>query len=288
MDAMKLSINTYVYECARVPIQKALSSVKKMGFSLVDFAGINSGDPTQMNVEERKNTVKLMKDLSLRVSQFQLAHTQQLASSDPALRVKGLDYMKRCAEFVKELGGKEMLVWWGCGVLEFSIPREQSWMNAVNSMKEFCAWCDPDELIVELELEPHNYSFLNSTTTMVKMIEDVNARNLYSNVDIGHMSINREGPIAIEKFGRRILHAHISETDTFEHTNGIIGTGHVDYPAYFQKLFELGIEENCERAGVPCSAGIEMGEKIGDVDDPEAWIRESLAYLRKILPELTL
>lgn len=285
---MKLSLNTYVYECARVPITQALQSVSKLGFTLVDFAGINSGDPTLMSPQQRREIIKQMQDLGLQCSQFQLAHTQQLASSNPALRAKGVDYMKRCAEFVKELGGKQMLVWWGCGVLEFAIPREQSWMYAVNTMKEFCTWCEPDGLIVELELEPHNFSFLNSTATMVKMVEDVNTSNIYSNVDIGHMSINREGPIAIEKFGRRILHAHISETDSFEHTNSIIGTGNVNYPAYIHKLFELGIEENCRRLGVPCAAGIEMGEKIGGVDDPERWIRQSLEYLRTILPELTL
>jgi sugar phosphate isomerase/epimerase len=285
---MKLSLNTYLYECARVPIQKALPSVKKFGFSLVDFAGINSGDPTLMNAVQRKEIVSMMNDLGLKLSQFQLAHTQQLASSDALLRAKGIDYMKRCADFVKELGGKQMLVWWGCGVLEFAIPREQSWMNAVNSMKEFCSWCEPDGLIVELELEPHNFSFLNSTATMVKMVEDVNTSNIYSNVDIGHMSINREGPIAIEKFGRRILHAHISETDSFEHTNSIIGTGNVDYPVYINKLFELGIEENCKKLGVPCAAGIEMGEKIGGVEDPDRWVKESLAYINKILPELEL
>ena len=285
---MKLSLNTYLYECARVPIQKALPSVKKFGFSLVDYAGFNSGDPTLMNAEQRREIVSMMNDLGLKLSQFQLAHTQQLASSDASLRAKGMDYMKRCADFVKELGGKQMLVWWGCGVLEFAIPREQSWMYAVNSMKEFCSWCEPDGLIVELELEPHNFSFLNSTATMVKMVEDVNTSNIYSNVDIGHMSINREGPIAIEKFGRRILHAHISETDFFEHTNSIIGTGNVDYPVYIKKLFELGIEENCKKLGVPCAAGIEMGEKIGGVDDPERWIKQSLEYINKTLPELEL
>jgi sugar phosphate isomerase/epimerase len=285
---MKLSLNTYVYECARIPIQQALPEIRKLGFSLVDFAGIQSGDPTLMSADQRREIILQMKDLGLKLSQFQLAHTQQLASSDPTLRDKGVDYMKRCADFVQEMDGKQMLVWWGCGVLEFNIPRELSWMYAVNMMKEFCAWCESDGLIVELELEPHNFSFLNSTATMVKMVEDVNTHNLYSNVDIGHMSINREGPIAIEKFGRRILHCHISETDSFEHTNSIIGTGNVNYPPYIHKLFEVGIEENCLKLGVPCAAGIEMGEKIGGVDEPKRWIIASLEFLRKTLPEVTL
>jgi sugar phosphate isomerase/epimerase len=283
---MKLSLNTYVYECARVPIQVALASVKKMGFSLVDLAGINSGDPTLMTAAQRAEIIHRMQDLGLSLSQFQLAHTQQLASSDPALRAKGIDYMKRCAEFVQQAGGKEMLVWWGCGVLEFAIPREQSWMNAVNSMKEFCAWCEPDGLIVELELEPHNFSFLNNTAAMVKMVEDVNTRNIYSNVDIGHMSINREGPIAIEKFGRRILHTHISETDSFEHTNSIIGTGKADIKAYYERLLAMGFDADCERLGEAPVIDIEMGEPSRSVDDPDRWVSESLGYVHKVLPTL--
>jgi sugar phosphate isomerase/epimerase len=283
---MRLSLNTYLYECAKIPVSKALPEIAGLGFSLVDYACINSGDPTLMNTGERKEIVRIFRDNGLQLSQLQLAHTRDLASSDKALRAKGMDYMKRCAEFTLELGGKQMLVWWGCGVLEFAIPREQSWMNAVGTMREFCSWCLPHNLIIELELEPHNFSFLNSTACMVKMVEDVDTANIYSNVDIGHMSINREGPVSIEKFGRRILHAHISETDSFEHTNSIIGTGNVDYPAYIRKLFEVGIEENCRTLDVPCAAGIEMGEKIGGVDDPERWINDSLAFLARTVPEL--
>jgi hypothetical protein len=62
----------------------------------------------------------------------------------------------------------------------------------------------------------------------------------------------------------------------------------VDYPAYINKLFEVGIEENCRKQGITCAAGIEMGEKIGDVEDPEYWIQQSLEYLKRTLPELTL
>ena len=84
----------------------------------------------------------------------------------------------------------------------------------------------------------------------------------------------------------RLLHVHISETDTFEHTNSIIGTGNADFKAYIDKVIELGIEENCQKYGEACVAGIEMGEPGGEVDDPERWVRESLDYLAEILPEL--
>ena len=51
---------------------------------------------------------------------------------------------------------------------------------------------------------------------------------------------------------------------------------------------ELGIEENCARYGEAAVAGIEMGEPGGTVDDPDRWMRESMEYLGKVVPELTL
>jgi protein FrlC len=121
---------------------------------------------------------------------------------------------------------------------------------------------------------------------MAKAIEDIGMPNVVANVDIGHLCILREGPNSLEKLKNRILHVHISETDTFEHTNSIIGSGVADFKAYIDKVLELGIEENCRRYGEACVAGIEMGARGGFVDDADRWVRESLDYLAKIMPEL--
>ena len=104
---------------------------------------------------------------------------------------------------------------------------------------------------------------------------------------IGHFVINREGPQRLEKIKDKIIHIHLSETQGYDHTNSIIGTGTVDFPAYVHKAVELGIEKNCKRVGEPCIAGIEMGEPHFPVDNPDRWMQESLDYLAKTLPELT-
>ena len=111
--------------------------------------------------------------------------------------------------------------------------------------------------------------------------------NIFPNVDIGHLTITRESPACLEKLRSRILHVHLSETDTFAHTNSILGTGKADFRAYVDKVKELGIEENCRTFDEPCVAGIEMGEPGGHVDDPERWVKESLEYLARVLPEVT-
>jgi len=145
-------------------------------------------------------------------------------------------------------------------------------------------------MLVGIELEPHVYFICNNTSSLAKAIEDINMPNLYPNVDVGHLVITREEPIQLEKLKNRLLHVHLSETESFAYTNSILGTGIVDFKAYVDKMIELGIEENCSKYGEPCVAGIEMGsEASGDfVENPDYWVEESLNYLGKILPELTM
>ena len=120
-------------------------------------------------------------------------------------------------------------------------------------------------------------------------MEDLALPNVYPNVDVGHLVITREEPASLEKLKNKLLHVHLSETESFAHTNSILGTGAVDFKAYVDKLLELGIEENCKKYGEPCVAGIEMGSEAsgGFVEDPDRWVQESLDYLHKIMPYLT-
>jgi sugar phosphate isomerase/epimerase len=157
----------------------------------------------------------------------------------------------------------------------------------VAALREYAEWALPKGILIDLELDPHVYFIVNSTVKMAKVVEDVGMENIFPNVDIGHLEITREGPACLEKLRSRIIHVHLSETDTYAHTNSILGEGKADFRAYIDKVIALGIEENCVRLHEPCVAGIEMGEPGGHVDDPERWVKQSLAYLAKILPEIT-
>ena len=283
---MFLGINPYLFEEANVPITQTLKQVAKAGFRYVEYAAFKSGDPTAMNKKGRKEVLDIFKDNGLVCSQFQLAYVKDMAGPDKKARDQAVDYMKQCGEFCMELGGRLMLVWYGCGSVDPTIPREQSWLNAVDSLRRVAEWSLPNHLLIDLELEPTTYSIINSVDRMAKVIEDVGLPNINSNIDIGHFFLNREGPGTIDKLCRRMLHVHISETEGYEHTNSIIGTGAVPFKEYIDKVIVLGIEDNCRAAGVPCVAGIEMGSPLIPIDDPMRWVRESLKYLNRILPEL--
>jgi sugar phosphate isomerase/epimerase len=284
---MNLAFNTYVYEVAKWPIEKTLRSAKRLGFRYTEYAACGSGDPTLMSAKKRREVVKLHRELGLYSSQLLLANVEHMACPSAKTRQQVLDYMKRCSEFQLELGGRQVLVCWGCGVHLAEMLPEQAWLNSINSIRSLAQWGLRDGLLVDLEIEPHVFFILNSTDKAARMVEDIGLPNVFPNLDIGHFTINREAPHRIEKIKDKIIHIHLSETQGYEHTNSIIGTGTVDFASYVRKAVELGVEENCKRVNQPCIAGIEMGEPHYPVDNPDRWMTESLQYLAKHLPELT-
>jgi sugar phosphate isomerase/epimerase len=284
---MYLALNTFVHEVAGVPIEEALESASTFGFRFIEYAAYHSGDPTRMTRERRKAIVGQFRDLGLACSQLLLANTEHMASSERSARMATMDYMKACADFQLELGGKQVLVCWGCGVHEPDMMPEEAWLNMVSTIRAYAEWCLDRGVLIDLELDPHVYFVVNSTFKMALAIEDIGMANVFANVDIGHLCITREAPHRLEKLRDRMLHVHLSETDTYEHTNSILGTGKADFRAYVDKLVALGIEDVCAQHGEACVAGIEMGEPGGHVDDADRWVRDSLAYLKRVLPEVT-
>lgn len=258
--------------------------------SLLPVFGIRKGNPITMTTAQKQEVVRIAKGEGLINTQMLMVATKDTAHPDPKKREAVFEYMKACAEYQKDLGGRQLLVCWGGGLYELGTSPEKSWAYMVENVGRFAEYCLKENMLVGIELDPHVYFICNNTHKLEKAMEDINLPNLYPNVDVGHLVIKREDPIQLEKFKNRLLHVHLSETKSFDHTNSILGSGVVDFKLYVDKLIELGIEENCAKYGEPCVAGIEMGSEAsgGFVENPDMWVEESLKYLGKILPELTL
>jgi len=287
---MNLALNTLVYEVGNKGPEESLRSAAKFGFKYIEYAGIRKGNPLTMTTAQKQEVVRIAKGEGLINTQMLLVATKNTASSNRKLFDDTFEYMKACAEFQRDLGGRQLLVCWGGGLYELGTSPEKSWGLMCENVGRFAEYCQKENMLVGIELDPHVYFICNNTYKLAKAMEDINLPNLYPNVDVGHLVITREEPEQLEKLKSRLLHVHLSETESFDHTNSILGTGAVDFKAYVDKLLELGIEENCARYGEPCVAGIEMGSEAsgGFVEDPDLWVKESLLYLGKILPELTL
>ena len=285
---MKLALNTLVYEVGNRGPEESLRSAVKFGFRYIEYAGIRKGNPSTMTNDQKKEAIRIVRDNGIHSTQMLMVATKETAHPDKKRRDVVFDYMKACADLQMEFGGRQMLVCWGGGLYELGVSPEQSWLYMLDNVGRFAQWCLERNLLVGIELDPHVFFICNNTHKLAKAIEDLGLPNVYPNIDVGHMVITREGPEHLEKFKSRLLHVHLSETESFNHTNSILGTGVVDFKMYIDKLLELGIEENCRKFGEPCVAGIEMGSEAsgGFVEDPDSWVEASLKYLAGILPEL--
>ncbi len=286
---MKLALNTLVYEVGNKGPEESLRAAVKYGFRYIEYAGIRKGNPLTMSAEQRKEAVRIVKDNGIHSTQMLMVATKDTAHPDKKKRDAVFDYMKACADYQLELGGRQLLVCWGGGLYELGVSPEQSWLYMLENVGRFADWCLDKNLLVGIELDPHVYFICNNTYKLAKAMEDLNLPNLYPNIDVGHLVITREEPEQLEKLKNRMLHVHLSETESFAHTNSILGTGAVPFRQYVDKCLELGIEENCARLGEPCVAGIEMGSEAsgGFVENPDFWVEESLKFLEKELPHVT-
>lgn len=285
---MYMALNTFLCEVGERSLAETIDTAVNFNFKYVDLACYKHADPCQISSAERTDGVKRFKDAGLVSSQLLLANTQEIAASDAAARQRTQDYMRRCADFQLELGGRQLIICWGCGVYETGYPFAASWMHMIEAIRDFARWCEPKGLYVGMELDPHVYFILNNMEMMTRALEQVGMDNVYPNIDIGHLTITREAPVCLDKVANRIYHIHISETDTFSHTNSIIGSGKADFRAYVDRCLQLGFVENCKRIGEEPVLGLEMGEPGHFVPNVDRWIAESLAYVQRVLPEITL
>ena len=287
---MHLALNTLVYEVGNKGPDESLRSAARFGFKYIEYAGIRKGNPLTMSDEQKKEVVRIARGEGLISTQMLMVATKDTSHHDPKKRDAVFEYMKACAEFQRDLGGRQLLVCWGGGLYELGTRPEKSWGYMVENVGRFAEYCLKENMLVGIELDPHVYFICNNTYKLAKAMEDINLPNVYPNVDVGHLVITREEPEQLEKLKNRLLHVHLSETESFDHTNSILGSGVVDFKSYVDKLLDLGIEDNCAKLGEPCVAGIEMGSEAsgGFVENPDMWVEASLEYLAKILPELTL
>jgi len=58
------------------------------------------------------------------------------------------------------------------------------------------------------------------------------------------------------------------------------------FPEYIKKLIEMEVDETCRQYGEVAVAAMELGEMGQDIPDPDRYVRESLEYIERNIPEL--
>ncbi|MHB1347152.1 MAG: sugar phosphate isomerase/epimerase family protein [Candidatus Humimicrobiaceae bacterium] len=283
---MKLGINNGLWEITGIKLENSLPLIKSYGFKYVDVFAVGSGNPVLLDNSRKLKISKLFQKKELTASNMVCIPPGNISSTDKDEREVCLKYIKSCAEFQSLLGGRQILLGAGGGQKTMRITEEEAWINSVNFISEVCDYLYKSNMYLTLELEPFIFLIINSTYKMIKMIEEVDAPNLFANIDIGHLAITREAPVQLKKLKNCILHVHISDNGGEKHANAIIGSGCAMIKESLHELLNMDLDESCKEKEEVMVAALELGEIGQKIEDLDFYVRESINYINKFVPQL--
>jgi D-psicose/D-tagatose/L-ribulose 3-epimerase len=162
-------------------------------------------------------------------------------SPDAAVRKKSTQHLVRCVETCSELGATLLggPLYAPIGYLPEHRPSADEWSWAVEAFQAIGALLDAFN--VNLSIEPVNRSetfFLRTAEEAKRFCQSIGHPRIGVTIDTFHANIEERNIAgAIRLLGPYLKHLHGSEND-----RGLLGRGHVDFPAIIAALIDVGYD----------------------------------------------
>ncbi|SNS35925.1 D-tagatose 3-epimerase [Granulicella rosea] len=162
-------------------------------------------------------------------------------SPDAATRTRSIAHLMECVEATAAMGSRLLggPLFAPIGYLPEHRPTEDEWRWAVEAFQVVSGHLEKHN--VTLSIEPVNRSetfFLRTAAEAKRLCEAVGHPRVGVTIDTFHANIEeRSIPAAIALLGSHLKHMHISEND-----RGLLGQGHVDFPAIVRALESVGYD----------------------------------------------
>lgn len=231
---MKLGIHAYAW-CSQWSngTLDLIDRVKRLGLDFIEIPLMTLDTFDAAAVKKRLADAELDA-----VTSTVLLRGTDITSPDPAIRAKGIEYLKDCARATAEIGKTNL-----SGVVYSehvknanAQPTVDEWNWAAEGLREAAVYAR--ELGVQIGLEPVNRyesNLINTCEQALRLKAMIGEPNIKIHLDTYHMNIEEKSFYeATKAAGADLIHYHICEND-----RGIPGTGLVDWDAIFRALAEL-------------------------------------------------
>jgi D-psicose/D-tagatose/L-ribulose 3-epimerase len=213
--------------------QPLFSRIREWGFDGAELF-LSPGEPANLTAIRR-----ILEDTRLeRTTCSVLPREANLISTDPIVRAKGVEYLKRCIDRTAELGSHLICgpLYAGLGVMTGRRRTEDEWKWATEGLHD--AATRGREMDVTLCIEPLNRFetyFLNTPEDAARLVRAVGQPNVRVHFDTFHANIEAKHQAdSIRAIAKELGHVHVSEND-----RGIPGTGSVDWRAVLLALKDV-------------------------------------------------
>lgn len=215
--------------------RRAVTATAECGFDLLEIPVL---DPDTVDVALTRS---LLDRHGLgAVCSLGLTPDADVSSEDPAVVARGLERLRGAVRVTAGLGARHL-----CGVTYSALGRYTAPVSArgrahcVESLRTLAAEADGEGVTVGLEVvNRYESNVLNTAEQALALVDDIGARNVVVHLDTYHMNIEEpDFATPVARCGDRLGYVHVGESH-----RGALGTGTIDFPAFFAALATAGYE----------------------------------------------
>ncbi len=222
----------WVGDTAPASVDLAVEQTVASGYGLLEFSLHDS-----LNMDRAKTREVLQNNGIQAACSRGLAIDADISSADPQVVARGAELLRESLQLTNDIGGSILT-----GALYSAFGKAAQPLtsagraNVVAVLKDLAV--DAASLGVRLGLEICNRyetNVVNTARDCLRLADDIGADNVVIHLDTYHMNIVvKDLATPVIELGDRLGYVHIGEND-----RGYLGSGHIDFPAFFGALAEI-------------------------------------------------
>lgn len=200
-----------------VDFHEYVDKVADLGFDILE---VNAGTVANMTSDERKKLKAHADSKKIDLTYcIGLTHEFDIASADDATRKRGIEFLKKQARSVGEIGGGKVsgIIYssWPATMPEGETDKRPYLDRSIASMKEAIKAAEENDVIFNVEVVNRFEQYLlNTAEEAVEYVKRVGSPNIKILLDTFHMNIEEDTiSKAIETAGGYLGHVHIGENN---------------------------------------------------------------------------
>lgn len=274
----KYSFDALVYHGEDVTT--SVKRLAKYGYDAIELIG----EPDLYDVKEVRNVTEAH---GMKVSSICSIYNRDrdLAHPDPQRRKAAVDYVKRIADFSKEVGAEVMIVAPTANMkINSEADPQDEWNWAIEGIREGGEYAA--DLGVKLCIEAWNRFetfMLNRLDQALEMQKAVNLPNVGIMGDTFHMNIEEVNIAdAIRASGDALIHIHLADS-----TRAAPGVGHIDFLPILQALKDINYPGYLTFEILPASADpFGVMKRGGATDFFDKYTKQSIEVIKEIAKQV--
>lgn len=189
-------------------------------------------------LDEWETVKKCIKNTGLEVVSIAVDHfTQEIyrqgsfSSTNAGIRQKAIDDTKRVMDLAAELNCPSVTIWPGQDgwdyIFQADYLQERDWF--AEGIKKACQHNPEIGVYIEYKMkEPRTHSYLNTASTTILILNEINEPNCGGIIDYGHALLGYENPaesvVLFKKYGDKLKHIHINDNYRYWDDDMIVGS----------------------------------------------------------------